>query len=172
MKKIITLLAVIGMFGFQGCTGPEGPPGIPGQDGQDGLLGGVIEITNVSFTSANNFSIVKNFTPIFDSDMVLVYRLSGVSNGVDIWSLVPETHYFPDGTLDFNYDFEFTKSSVNIFMVGNNLVTVSDEFRIGQVFRIVIIPADFINSIDKNNYNAVIGALNIDESQIQKIDIQ
>lgn len=157
------------MFGFQGCEGPEGPPGPPGQDG---LLGGVIEITNVSFTSANNFSIVSNFAPIFDTDMVLVYRLSGINNGVDIWSLVPETHYFPDGTLDFNYDFEFTKSSVNIFMVGNDLGTVSDEFRINQIFRIVIIPADFISSVDKNSYKAVISKLNIKESQIQKIDIQ
>jgi hypothetical protein len=166
MKKIIILLAVIGMFGFQGCEGPEGPPG------QDGLIGGVIEITDVSFTSSNNFNIVRNFAPIYDTDMILVYRLSGVNNGVDIWSLVPETHYFPDGTLDFNYDFEFTKSSVNIFMGGSDLGTVPNEFRINQIFRIVILPADFTSSVDKNNYKAVINSLNIKENQIQKIDIQ
>jgi len=165
MKKIMILLAVVGMFSFQGCTGPEGLPG------QDGIIGEVIEITGVSFTTSNNFSIVKTFAPIYDSDMILVYRLSGInSSGADIWSLIPETYYFDDGRRNFNYDFEFTKSSVNIFIGGNNLATVGNEFRLNQIFRIVIVPADFINAVDKNNYNAVMSTLKISESQIQKID--
>lgn len=176
MKRIIILLAVVGMFGFQGCTGPEGPPGPPGydgQDGQDGLIADAIEITNVSFTTSNNFGIFKAFAkPIYASDMVLVYRLSAVTNGTDVWSLIPETHYFSDGTLDFSYDFDFTKYDVNIFMVGNNLGTVSDQFRFNQVFRIVVIPANLINGIDKNNYNAVMSALKINDDQIQKIDLE
>jgi hypothetical protein len=172
MKRIIILLAVVGMFGFQGCTGPEGPPGPPGYDGQDGLIADVIEITNVSFNTTNNFGIFKNFaTPIFASDMVLVYRLSSVVNGVDVWSLIPETHYFPDGTLDFSYDFDFTRNDVNIFMVGGNLGTVTDQFRLNQIFRIVVIPANLINGIDKNNYNAVMSTLKINENQVQKIDL-
>jgi hypothetical protein len=172
MKKIITLLAVVGMLGFQGCSGPEGPPGPPGYDGQDGLIADAIEITNVSFTASNSFGIFKAFAkPIFDSDMVLVYRLSSVVNGVDVWSLVPETHYFNNGTLDFSYDFDFTRNDVNIFMVGGNLGTVADQFRLNQIFRIVVLPANLINGIDKNNYNAVMSTLKINESQIQKIDL-
>lgn len=167
MKKIIILLVVIGMFGFQGCTGPEGPPG------QDGLIADVIEITNVSFTTSNSFEILKNFkTPIFESDMVLVYRLSSVVSGADVWSLLPETHYFNDGTHDFSYDFDSTRNDVNIFMVGNDLAKVQDQFRINQVFRIVIIPGNLINGIDKNNFNAVMRALNLDEGQIKKIEVQ
>jgi hypothetical protein len=173
MKKIMMLLAVIGMFGFQGCTGPEGPPGMPGQDGQDGLIADVIEITGVSFTTSNNFSILKTFnTPIYSSDMVLVYRLSGIDNGTDVWKLLPETYFFDDGTRNFNYDFDFTKYDVSIFMSGNDLQSVTDLFRINQIFRIVVIPAALINSVDKNNYNSVVSALNINESQIQKIDLQ
>jgi hypothetical protein len=173
MKRIIILLAVVGMFGFQGCTGPEGPPGPPGYDGQDGLIADAIEITNVSFTTSNNFGVFKNFTtPIFASDMVLVYRLSAVANGADVWSLLPETHYFNDGTLDFSYDYDFTQYDVNIFMVGNNLGTVGDQFRINQIFRIVVIPANLINGVDIKNYNAVMSTLKINEDQIQKIDIQ
>jgi hypothetical protein len=173
MRKIITLLAVIGMFGFQGCSGPEGPPGPPGFDGQDGLIADAIEITNVSFTASNSFGIFKTFAkPIYASDMVLVYRLSAVVNGTDVWSLLPETHYFNNGTLDFSYDFDFTRNDVNIFMVGSNLGTVADQFRINQIFRIVVIPANLINGIDKNNYNAVMSALRINESQIQKTEIQ
>jgi hypothetical protein len=173
MKRIIILLAVVGMFGFQGCTGPEGPPGPPGYDGQDGqLIVDAIQITNVSFTTSNNFGIFKNFvTPIVASDMVLVYRLSSVVNGANVWSLIPETHYFPDATLDFSYDFDFTQYDVNIFMVGNNLGTVPDQFRFNQVFRIVVIPANLINGIDKSNYNAVMSTLKISEDQIKKIDL-
>jgi len=172
MKKIITLLAIIGMFGFQGCTGPEGPPGPPGFDGQDGLIADAIEITNVSFTTSHSFGIFKNFTTLFfSSDLVLVYRLFAVVNGTDVWSLIPETHYFPNGTLDFSYDFDFTRNDVNIFMVGSNLGTVADQFRLNQIFRIVVIPANLINGIDKNNYNAVMSTLKISEDQIKKIDL-
>jgi hypothetical protein len=172
MRKIITLLAVVGMFGFQGCTGPEGPPGAPGYDGQDGLIADAIEITNVSFTASNSFSIFKTFAkPIYDSDMVLVYRLSDVVNGVDVWKLLPETYYFPDGTRNFTYNFDFTRNDVNIFLEGNNLGTVLDQFRLNQIFRIVVIPANLINGIDKNNYNAVMATLKINENQIQKIDL-
>lgn len=157
------------MFGFQGCTGPEGPPGIPGQDG---LMASAIEISNVSFNSSNNFGVLKTFaTPINASNMVLVYRLSGVINGEDVWSLLPETHYFSDGTLDFSYDFDFTRFDVNVFMVGNDLGTVSDSFRNNQIFRILILPANLINGINKNDYKAVVNRLSIEENQIQKIDL-
>jgi hypothetical protein len=170
MKKIITLLAVFGIMVFSSCEGPPGPPGIPGQDG---LIAEAIEITNVSFTASNSFGVFKTFgVPIYASDMVLVYRLSAIVNGTDVWSLLPETHYFNDGTLDFSYDFDFTRNDVNIFLVGNNLGTVSDQFRINQIFRIVIIPANLVNGIDKKNYNAVMSTLKISENQIQKIDIE
>jgi hypothetical protein len=39
-----------------------------------------------------------------------------------------------------------------------------------QTFRIVIVPASFSSSINKNNFNAVMGALNIKESEIKKIN--
>ena len=171
MKKIFTLLAVIGMFGFQSCEGPEGPPGPPGQDG---LLANVFEISSVSFTSANKFSILYTFgKTIYTTDKVLVYRLSGLdSSGADIWRLIPENHFFPNGTLDFGYDFDFTYKDVNIFMVGNDLGTVSTDFISNQIFRIVVVPASLINGINKNDYKSVINALNLKESQIQKIDVQ
>jgi len=171
MKKIIILLAVIGMFGLQGCEGPEGPPGPPGQDG---LIGDVYEISSVSFTTGNKFSILYTFgKTIFTSDKVLVYRLSGLDNtGADIWKLIPENHFFPNGTLNFGYEFDFTYKDVRIFMIGNSLETVSTDFISNQIFRIVVLPAGMVDAIDKNNYKAVINALNIKENKIQKIDVQ
>lgn len=160
MKKIITLLAVVGMFSLQGCTTTT----------DTDTIAEVFEVTT-SFNSTNNYSkIVALNPPIYTSDVVLVYRLAGVYQGQDVWKLLPETHYFNDGTMDFGYDYDFTINDVNIFMVGNDLLTVTDQYRLNQVLRIVIVPGSFAASINKNNYAAVISALNINENQIQKIN--
>ncbi|HEU4788422.1 MAG TPA: hypothetical protein VFS71_01950 [Flavobacterium sp.] len=177
MKKIITLLAVIGMFGFQGCTGPEGPPGIPGQDGADGLLGVVYENTSANyynFTANNNFKVRFNFpvnATLYDSDVVLVYRLGGVDNGKAVWEFLPETRYFDDGTRDFSFNFNFTYNYVDIYLSGNDLGTVPSEFSMQQIFRIVVVPADFAASVNKASYLDVVSKLNIKESQIQQIKL-
>jgi len=172
MKKIITLLAIIGITVFSCCEGPEGIPGKDGQDGQDGLIAEVIEVSNVSFTSSNNFTKTVLFNPpIFGSDMVLVYRLSGVFEGKDVWKLLPETYYAPlSGTLDFGYDFDFTTNDVDIYMVGNNLGKIVTVKILYQCLRIVLVPAVFSSSINKNNDVEVVKALNVKESQIQKIN--
>jgi hypothetical protein len=167
MRKISTLFAVIGMILISSCEGPQGPPGF---DGQDGLIAEVFEVTT-SFNSANNFSKVVVLTPtIFASDVVLVYRLVNVFQGQDVWKLLPDTYYFNDGTRDFSYDFDFTISDVNIYMVGNNLETVADQFRLNQVLRIVIVPGSFSAAINKNSYTDVMAALNMKESQVQNIN--
>ena len=171
MKKIITILAVIGMFSLQGCTGPEGPPGVPGQDG---LLGLVYENSSnnyFNFTPSNNFIVRFNFPiAIYNSDVVLVYRLGGVVNGKAIWEFLPETYYFDNGTRDFTYNFNFTNTYVDIYLNGNDLISVPSGNRLDQIFRIVVVPADFASTLNKNNFNSVISALNINENQIQKIN--
>ena len=107
---------------------------------------------------------------IYIDDMVLVYRLTGTANGNDLWEFLPETHYFADGTRDFSYNFDFTRNDVQIYLEGNNLGTLDAAYRLNQIFRIVVVPGSFANSIDPNNYSAVISALNIKENQIQKIN--
>jgi hypothetical protein len=169
MKKIITLLAVIGMFGFQGCTGPEGPPGVPGDDG---LLAEVFELKNVSFAynATDGYSIYQKLTPnILASDQILIYRLAGtIDSSTPIWQLIPRTLFVPQGELD--YDFDFSKEDFTIYAGGTYNLSLTPQYLNNQTFRIVILPGYFSTLIDKNNYNAVIGALNVDESQIQKIN--
>lgn len=181
MKKIITLLAVVGLVLFSACEGPEGPPGMPGQDGldgADGLLGVVYENTSsnyYNFTANNNFKVRFNFPAnalLFDSDVVLVYRLGDVVNGQAVWEFLPETYYFAEGARDFSFNFNFTYSYVDIYLNGKDLGTVPDEFRIEQIFRIVVVPADFAASVNKNNYLEVMKVLKLDESKIQKIEVQ
>lgn len=165
MKKIITLLAVVGMFSLQSCTTTTDTNYV-----DNDTISEVFEVTT-SFNLTNNYSktVLLN-PPIFTSDVVLVYRLAGTYQGRDVWKLLPETHYFNDGTMDFGYDFDFTTNDVNIFMVGNDLLTVTDQYRLNQVLRIVIVPGSFATSFDTSNYAAVISALNINENQIQKIN--
>ena len=166
MKKIITLLAVIGMFSLQGCTTTTDSNNV-----DNDTISEVFEVT-ASFNSVNNYSKVVTLNPpIFTSDVILVYRLAGIYQGKDVWKLLPETRFFSDGTMDFGYDFDFTINDVNIFMVGNDLLTVTNDFRLNQVLRIVIVPARFANTLKSTNYFSVISALKINENQIQKINL-
>jgi hypothetical protein len=167
MKKITLVLAFIGMIALQSCTVNE--------DNVDGIdndtIGEVFEYTNVNFLP-NSYTVVLNYPhTIYSSDMVLVYRLSDTFQGEDVWKLLPETYYFNDGTLDFRYDYNFTRFDAEVYMEGYDLAGLSSAVRLNQVLRVVVIPAAFgkNGTIDYSDYNSVINAYNIDESKIVKI---
>ncbi len=172
MKKILTLFAVIGLVAFSSCEGPEGPPG---QDGYN-IVGAVYE--NVApnyynFTQSNNYAVTFNFpTPIYDSDVVLVYRFDGTdTGGRPVWQALPETYYFDNGTRDFSLKYVFTYNYVNIYLDGNDQGTIPADYRLNQIFRIVVVPADFAASVNKSNYLEVMKAAKLTESQVQKIKL-
>lgn len=167
MKKITLVLAFIGMITLQSCTVNEDT----GNGIDNDTIGEVFEYTNVNFLP-NSYTVVLNYPhTIFSSDMVLVYRLSDVFQGEDVWKLLPETYYFNDGTLDFRYDYNFTRFDAEVYMEGFDLGGISPAFRLNQVLRVVVIPAAFgkNGTIDYNDYKSVINAYNIDESKIIKI---
>lgn len=165
MKKIITLLAVVGMFSLQGCTTTDT------NYVDNDTISDVFETNQVSFTSTNNYIVRFNFPgAIYSSDVVLVYRLTGTVNGNDLWEFLPETHYFADGTRDFSYNFDFTRNDVQIYLEGNDLLTLDASYRLNQIFRIVVVPGSFAASLNKSSYTSVMAALNINESQVQKIN--
>ena len=166
MKKIILLFSLLGIFTIQSCTVQDDRTVYADND----TISEVFEVVT-SFNSSNTYAKVINLNPaIYSSDVVLVYRLNGTFQGSDVWKLMPESFYFSNGSLDFGYRYDFTKYSINVYMVGNDLQSVSTNFRLNQVLRIVIIPGSFSTSIDKSNYNEVIAALNIKEKDIQKVD--
>lgn len=171
MKKILTLFAIVGLVAFSSCEGPEGPPG---QDGS--IPAEVYEVSNVNFTDANDYNPIIPLNPaIYDSDMVVLYRLAGVDNGQDVWKMTPELYYFANGTFNFGYNFNFTKNDVSIYLDGNDLASVQSSFRTNQIFRIVIIPGYFsnksVNKPDFSDYNAVIKKYNIDDSNLKKVQL-
>ncbi len=170
MKKFTIFFAIIGMLSFQYCTVHDTTP-IKTTDND--TISEVWEFTR-SFTTTNNFSNLITFPhAIYTSDMVLVYRLSGVSSGADVWKLLPESYFMGNGTLDFRYDFDFTRYDVNIFMDGFDLAGVSNSYRTNQVFRVVVIPGYFgnknTNTVDFKDYKAVLNAYHIDPTRVLKI---
>ena len=173
MKKIITILAVFGIVLFSSCEGPEGPPG---QDGYNGV-GTVYENTSNNYYNfiGPNYSVTFSFPKqLIESDVVLVYRLNGFVGDEQLWEFLPETHYFDNdaGIRDFTFNYNFTRNYVKIFLEGydaNN--PVPNEYRLNQIFRIVVVPADFVASVDKNNYLEVMKAVKINESEIKKIEL-
>ena len=170
MKKITLLFVFIGMITLQSCTVNSVQPTPVDND----TYSEVWEVTR-SFTTSNNFSTLVTFPhTIYSSDMVLVYRLSGIASGADVWKQLPETYFFNDGTLDFRYDFDFTKYDASIYMDGYDLAGVSAAYRTNQVLRIVVVPGYFgktaKSEIDFKDYNAVIKAFNIDESKVLKLN--
>lgn len=165
MKKITLLIALFGMIIFQSCTVNDNTT--PATYTDNDTISEVWEY-NRSFTAANNYSNLITFPhTIYASDMVLVYRLSNVVSGTDVWRQLPETHYFNDGTLDFKYDFDFTRYDVNIFLDGYALDQLNTSVRLNQIFRVVVVPGYFGNKttkykdIDFSNYNEVVAKLNI-----------
>lgn len=168
MKKIVLLVAVVGSMIFSSCEGPQGETGYSAE-------ATVYETDPINFL-APSFGVFYTFPKAaLRSDHVLVYRLSGVDQGEDVWQLIPQYRFFPNGTLDFGYNYDATRFDVNIFLEGNDLQTLTDDLRLEQIFRVIIIPGQFANkgaksNIDLSDYNAVIKAYKIDESKINRIN--
>ena len=167
MKNMLTLLVVVGIFSFQSCTVNDTTPIV-----DNDTISTVFENSiPYNFTVNNGYKI--NFRlpyTIYTSDMILVYRLTGTVNGNDLWEFLPETHYFPDGTRDFSYNFDFTSNDVQVYLEGNNLGSLNSVYRLNQTFRFVVIPAELRYVVDFNNYLEVMNTLNLNESQVHTIN--
>lgn len=166
MKNIYAFIAVvIGMFTLQSCT-KEYITQVTNIEVQ------VIELTNVNFTSQNNYTRLYTFNPaIPQNDMVLVYLLDNIDNNTDVWRLLPQTYYL-DGGLEVDYNFDFTRFDVRLFMDSNNFSSIPLSFSLNQIFRVVILPgyrARSNNAVDFNDFNAVVNAYNLDLSQMKKV---
>lgn len=173
MNRLTAMLALVGLLFFQACTGPEGPVGPQGPEGLPGIniLGSTYEV-EVDFTAANEYEGLFTLpTPAEQSDVALVYVLWEVDNQTPIWRALPQTVFFPEGVLMYNFD--FTRFDVRMFLDGPiDYSILGPEWTRDQLFRIVIVPSDFASSrINWTDYEAVTKMLGIKDSDFQKIKL-
>ncbi len=169
MKKYITLLAALFAVSCQGPVGPPGPPGPPGPIGQ------AFEVA-ADFNPGNNYSqifAIPDEIVVYESDIVVVYLLWKVDEetGYDVWQPLPVSVFFSNGELQ--YAFDHTVADVRIFLTGDiNLNTLGPAFTQNQIFRVVVLPAEYVqsNNINLQNMKAVMKA--VSEKKIKRYIIQ
>ncbi len=138
----------------------------------------VYEIKNENFTLNNrgNLTIYKQFNnALYASDMVLIYRQEGETNGNPIWTLVPKSYYTTFGTVDYTYD--FTINDVQIYLDTNITDTETlNSYMNNQTFRVVVIPATLgrsASNISTNSeyedYNYVVRRYNINQQNVKQL---
>ncbi|WP_452219786.1 hypothetical protein [Lacinutrix salivirga] len=163
MKRILSVISVLALF-LMSCEGPQGPPGFDGFDGQDGAIiaSSAFEIV-LDFNENNNFEFVEAYGfEVLPTDVTLVYVLWETANGQDIWRLTPQTVYFEDGNLVYNYD--FTQTDVRFFLEGStDFSLLDDSYTQNQLFRVVVVPADNVGRIDYSNLDSVMAHYDIKE---------
>lgn len=177
MKTIKALLLLATVIFVSSCEGPQGPPGDPGTN----ILGTVFEIQG-DFTADNDYLLYYQFPSnfeVYDSDVVLVYMLWEQTNGLDVWRLMPQTvalkTLYPNSseTDILQYNFDYTYTDVQIFLEGTmDFSTLLPAETDNQVFRIVVLPADFVaqKSVDINDMNSVLNAPQLRINSIEHVD--
>ena len=177
MKTITAILLLSSVIIFTACEGPQGPPGEPGVN----ILGTVFEIEG-DFTPENDYLLYYQFPnnfEIYNSDVVLVYILWEQSNDLDVWRLMPQTvalktisdTWSDTDVLQYNYDYTYT--DVQIFLEGTmDFSTLLPAETDNQVFRIVVLPADFISqkSADISDFNSLLKTPNLEIKSFRKVD--
>ena len=169
MKKLLFLFVAASFTLLSGCRGEDGRDAV-------NIEPQVIELTNVDFLPTS-FAILYSFNQILGpDDHVLVYRLSAsTDNGDDVWQLLPQNYYFDDGTFNFGYNYDFTAYDVNVFIDGNDLVTLEDEYTQNQILRFVILPgrqfrhASANAAVDYSDYDAVIKSLGLEGKPVKRV---
>ena len=174
MKKFIFFLALSSTIIFTACKGDPGPPGHDGQD----FLAKVFETTvnNYQYDSEYNYlySTTRNFPfTVYESDAVLAYRLSGIDDTVnpsaDVWTLLPQSVFYNDGTGDFfQYNFNHSFISVQFTIEGNfPLTNISSNDATNQVFRIAVVPAEYART--NPSMEDILEVMQMNDSEIEKI---
>lgn len=174
MNRLATLFLLGFAVFFQACEGPPGPPGIPGPQGPQGqaglvLLGEVFE-ADVDFTPQNGYFVDFDFNPAIEpSDVLLVYIRWESFNGIPVWRLLPQTVFFEEGVLMYNFD--FTRNDFSVFLDTTfDPVILDASWTRNQRIRAVVIPADFAaGRIDYSDFEGVLELMGATDKDIVTI---
>lgn len=164
-----------GLDGFDGAPGPQGPQGPAGPAGPQ-TLGTVFDVKD-TFTTANDFRIYFTFPKdkieVFDTDVVMVYRLWEIlpDDKIPVYRPLPQTVFLPGGAMQYSFDHTFLDASMFLDTQFDR-TTLEAKWTTDQTFRVVVIPADFakngrLKAIDYNNYQEVSDLLQIDQRDVE-----
>ena len=134
----------------------------------------VLEISNANFvnTAPSGYNISATFTkPLFNEDIVLIFRKAGTDNGATVWQSIPRSIYI-DAAKRFDYDYDFSKNDIKIYAAGNYDISTNPEYLNNQTFRVVLVPAGKGNknaNVDYTDYNSVIKYFKIDDSKVKNL---
>ncbi len=162
-----------GLIGPEGPMGPVGPQGPQGVQGESGFL---FEFPNIDFIAPDYSALLElpQDFEVFNEDKALVYLLWDVTdNDVDVWRPLPQSIITNDGIYQYNYD--FTMFDVNVFMDAQfPLANLLDGDLLGQVFRVVIVPAQFWESgrVDFSDYETTVKALGIPDLKVDRTNFK
>lgn len=175
MKAFFLSLFVAALF--VSCDeGPVGPPGPQGLDGVN-VVGQTFEFTaDFAAPDYSAFFSFPNNVQVLNSDVVLAYILweeAPANNGgvIDVWRPLPQTVYTANSQFAYNYD--WTQGDITTFIdaAGNfdfNELTGTDLNN--QVFRVVIVPSDFVATVDTSNLSEVLSAAGLSTQGIQGLE--
>ncbi len=169
MKKIFLLLTVIGTFAFTSCSVNDDDGSYVDND----TIAEVFIVDNINFTATGGYEALIPLNPkIYSSDVVLVYRWTGVNAlGNDIWEPVPTSYDLPEGKL--KYFFDHSIDDVVIYLESDFDPLLRQEYSLNQSMKIVIVPGYFSDMVDVNDHDAVMSAISQQngggEVQIEKI---
>lgn len=179
MKNPLMLLFLFGIM-LSSCVdsavGPRGSDGYDGLDGLDGLNGEESYVFEYEFDfTAPEYSQVLSLPDDFtmlDSDVMLVFFLWDISEGTEIWRSIPQTLYFSDGILNYNYD--FTKYDAKVFLDGTvNLDGLGADYTDNWIARVVVVPGQFTggrSTLDYSDYNQVKDYFQLSASKLATAD--
>lgn len=176
MKRIFLLLAIVGITAFQSCSSDDDAV-VTDND----TIALVFDVT-ASFNSNGEIVFPFETGEVYPGDGVLVYWMESTVGGNPVWRPVPQTVYFPNneypglnGFITYNYDFTTTRT--RIFLETDSFGLIPNYTQ-SQIFRIVVVPgSDPIqvngravnqSTVDVNDYNAVVKAYGIKESNVIK----
>lgn len=161
MKNLFAIGLLVIATITQSCSYTETPQPITNE-----FLAEVFEV-KADFNSGNEFRSYYKLDPIiYDSDVLLVYELSGIdSKGGKIWKALPQVYTLNEGIMQYNFD--FSKIDFSIFLDSTfDPMKLNSSWRINKTFRVVIVPGKFSHLIDKNDLNNVMTTLKLTENSV------
>jgi len=157
MKKIFLFLAVASTAFFTSCNNDDD---INNSYVDNDTYAESFDVNvNLTLDNTGRYSVLVPLNPpIFNSDVVLVYRRMIDNDGFTVWQPIPNT-IFLGGTDEVNYDFNFRSNDVSIIADGTINLAANPQFTLNQTFRVVLVPAFVAQNVDTDNIDAVMSAV-------------